>query len=328
MKRLLIVCALALALVLPNLTAASAPISWVWTYDPAASEFPEGIAVDKQGNVFVTMAPLGEIRKISPQGTETLFYQFPAGAMLTGLAVDAPGNVYVGVFAQGADPGGVWRIDRDGESAARLPGTEHIFLPNGLAFDKQGNLYVTDTYVPGSLPPGSLPPAGAIWIIPRGGEAQLWLQDSALLGGKGEVPGYPPLGANGIAFRHNRLYVASTEKGLIAQVPVLPDGTPGALSIVAQGPELKMIDGIALDVHGVIYAALIGQNRIVAVNPASGIVTQLAGEDDGVDGPASLAFGTGRGERQDLYFTNYAILSQSHPGVLKMDVGVPGMPLP
>lgn len=58
-----------------------------------------------------------------------------------------------------------------------------------------------------------------------------------LLGGIGALlPDFPPLGANGIAFRHNVLYVASTEKGLIAQVPVLPDGSPGALSVVAQGP--------------------------------------------------------------------------------------------
>ncbi|HSN75234.1 MAG TPA: SMP-30/gluconolactonase/LRE family protein, partial [Anaerolineae bacterium] len=282
MKRSLVMCALALMLALPSLAAASGPVMWIQTYDPAAGEFPEGIAVDKQGNVFVSMAPIGQIRKISPEGTETLFYQFPPGGGLTGLAVDAPGNVYVGVFAGGADSGGVWRIDRNGGSASRLPGTEKIFLPNGLAFDSQGNLYVTDTYVPDTTPP-----AGAIWRIPRRGEAQLWLQDSALLGGLGEVPGYPPLGANGIAFRHNRLYVASTEKGLIAQVPVLPDGSPGALSIVAQGPELIMIDGIALNVHGVIYAALIGQNRIVAVNPASGVVTQLAGPADEVDGPAS-----------------------------------------
>lgn len=90
-----------------------------------------------------------------------------------------------------------------------------------------------------------------------------------------------------------------------------------------------MIDGIALDVHGAIYAALIGQNQVVVVDPASGSVTQLAGPDDGVDGPASLAFGTGKGERQSLYFTNYAVLSpEPNPGVLKVDVGVPGMPLP
>lgn len=137
------------------------------------------------------------------------------------------------------------------------------------------------------------------------------------------------MGANGIAFRHNRLYVASTEKGLIAQVSVLPDGSPGMLSVVARGPELIMIDGIALDVHGTIYAALIGQNRVVAVDPVSGSVTPLAGPADGVDGPASLAFGTGDGlKRQSLFFTNYAILSQAHPGVLVMDVGAPGMPLP
>ena len=324
MKRSLVVCALALMLALPSLAAASGHVMWIQTYDPAAGEFPEGIAVDKQGNVFVSMAPIGQIRKISPEGTETLFYQFPPGGGLTGLAVDAPGNVYVGVFAGGAGPlQGVWRIDRDGGPASRLPGTENIFLPNGLAFDNQGNLYVTDTYVLGSAPP-----AGAIWRIPPHGDAQLWLQDSTLLGGLGNVPDYPPLGANGIAFRHNRLYVASTEKGVIAQVPVLPDGSAGALSVVAQGPELIMIDGLALDVHGAIYAALVGQDRVVTVDPASGGVTPLAGPADGVEGPASLAFGTGNGERQSLYFTNYAIITRAHPGVLKMDVGVPGMPLP
>jgi sugar lactone lactonase YvrE len=135
------------------------------------------------------------------------------------------------------------------------------------------------------------------------------------------------MGANGIVFRHNRLYVASTEKGLIAQVSVLPDGSPGDLSTVAGGPELWMIDGIALDVHGVIYAALVGQSQVVTVDPASGSVTQLAGPADGVEQPASLAFGTRRGEWQYLYFTNYAIGSQAHPGVLKMDVGMSELPI-
>lgn len=325
MKRSLVVVSLALMLVLPSLVAASSEVTWVRTYNPSALEFPEGIAVDKQGNLFVSIAPLGQIRKISPEGVETLFYQFPVGSQMLGLAVDAPGNVYACVFAGGPGIGdqGVWRISRNGE-ATRLPGTENIFLPNALAFDKQGNLYVTDTYRPGSNPI-----AGAIWRIPRRGDATLWLEDAAFLGGLGQIPGYPPLGANGIAFRHNVLYVASTEKGLIAQIPVLPDGSPGALSVVAQGPQLSMIDGVALDVHGAIYAALIGQNQVVVVDPASGAVTQLAGPDDGIDGPASLAFGTGKGERQSLYFTNYAVLSSApHPGVLMVDVGVPGMPLP
>ena len=327
MKRSLLMVLLALMLVLPSLVAAGGKVTWVRSYDPGTYELPEGIAVDKQGNLFVSIAPLGQIRKISPDGVETLFYQFqlPPGSLMLGLAVDAPGNVYACVFAggPGADAQGVWRINSDGE-AMRLPGTENIVLPNGLAFDNQGNLYVTDTWRPGSYPP-----AGAIWRVPRQGDATLWLEDAALLGGMGWIPGYPPLGANGIAFRHNTLYVASTEKGLIAQVPVLPDGSPGALSVVAQASQLFMIDGIALDVHGAIYAALLGQNQVVVVDPASGDVTQLSGPDDGVDGPASLAFGAGQGQRQSLYFTNYAILSpEPHPGILKIEVGTPGMPLP
>ncbi len=206
-----------------------------------------------------------------------------------------------------------------------MPGTESIFLPNALAFDKRGNLYVTDSYVLGSWPA-----AGAIWRIPPGGVAEKWLEDSPLLGGLGEIPGYPPIGANGIAFRHNGLYVANSEKGLLAHVPLLPDGSPGDLNLIVQGGELYMIDGIALDVHGTIYAALVGQNRVVAVDLANGSVTELAGPTDGVDGPASLAFGTGMGERQSLFFTNYAVLSfpDANPGVLKLDAGVPGLPLP
>jgi hypothetical protein len=324
MKRLLFACALALMLVLPGLAAASDPITWVRIYDPAAGEFPNNVAVDKEGNLFVTLQQLAQVRKISRDGTETLFYQFPQGVQLFGLAVDAPGNLYVCAFTKGANLAvqGVWRISRDGGSALHLPGTEQIFLPNGLAFDKRGNLYVTNSYVPGSMPP-----AGAIWRIPRDGEAELWLQDSALLGGLGGVMAFP-FGANGIAFRHSGLYVTNTEKGLIVHIPVLPDGSPGDASIVAQGPELYTADGIALDVHGNLYAALVLQNRVVAVDPASGSITQLAGPADGIDGPTSLAFGTDEGDRRNLYITNFAIVSHAQPGVLKMDVGVPGWPLP
>ena len=42
-------------------------------YDPAIGELPEGIAVDKVGNLFVTLAPLGQIRKIAPDGSESVF---------------------------------------------------------------------------------------------------------------------------------------------------------------------------------------------------------------------------------------------------------------
>jgi sugar lactone lactonase YvrE len=68
-------------LILPSLAAAQAQVAWVKEYNPALGELPEGIAVDRQGNIYVSFAPLGQVRKISPDGTESLLYQFPEGTM-------------------------------------------------------------------------------------------------------------------------------------------------------------------------------------------------------------------------------------------------------
>ncbi len=65
-------------------------------------EFPEGVAVDKVGNVYVSIRqspfgplPLGDqIWKFSPSGAKTILADFglPGGGGC-GLAVDAVGNV-------------------------------------------------------------------------------------------------------------------------------------------------------------------------------------------------------------------------------------------
>ncbi len=309
-----------------SLVTASPHVTWIREYDPALNEFPEGIATDRQGNVYVSMLFLGQIRKIMPDGSETVFHEFP-GSFVVGLQTDLGGNVYACVFAPWApDSQGVWRINHQGE-ATQLPGMEMGRSCNAIAFDWQGNMYVTESYVPGSSPP-----AGAIWRMPRGGELELWLSDSELLGGLGMIPGRDPIGANGIVFGYDGIYVDSTEKGLIAHVPILPDGSPGALSLVAGGggpsSDLYLIDDLALDVNGTIYAAIIGQNRIVAVDPISGAITDLADVDDGLSGPASMSFGKSRGERKTIFFTNFGwpFGPDTAPGVLKLDVGVPGLP--
>jgi sugar lactone lactonase YvrE len=322
--------ATALTLLVALLTVAAMPvqvgadgqIEVVKQYNASEGELPEGIAVDKKGNLYVSLgapSPLSnfaQIRKISPDGSETVLVEFedPAAA---GLAVDAPGNVYYAHFSFNPDTHGVYRVTGDG-ATERLPGTVATLLPNALAFDKVGNLYVSDSWL------------GAIWRIPRGGSAELWLQHE-LLEGLGQIPGYPPIGANGIAYRHGSLYVANTEKGLIARVPILTGGDAGDPQIVAEDPGLYGLDGIALDVHGNIYAALVLQSKLVRIDPADGEFTTLLTADDGLDEPASLAFGTGKGDRQSVFVTNYALFpphSAEGPAVLKVDVGVPGLPLP
>lgn len=292
------------------------------SFDPALGQFPEGIALDKTGNIYFGFDPIGEIWKISPDGVQSEFYTFddPPGAL--GLAVDAPGNVYV---ARGVGKG-VWRIDRNGEQAEQIPGTQDILFPNSLAFDKVGNLYVTDSAM------------GAIWRIPPGDEAEIWFQGT-LLTGTGELGFGVPIGANGIAYRQGQLYVANTEKALIVAIPVLVDGSPGEPDTIADlyagwspppPPPPPYVDGIALDVFGNIYALLIGQSRLVRIDPATGSITTLSTQDEGLEFPASLAFGTGKGDRKSVFVANYAIFNtiDPEPGILEIDVGIPGLPLP
>ena len=128
-----------------------------------------------------------------------------------------------------------------------------------------------------------------------------------------------------------KLYVANTEKGQIVRIAINPDGSAGTPEVLVADPAtLVGVDGLALDVHGNIFAVNVAANLLlqIALDGAPPVVTILATADDGLDGPASLAFGTGKGERQSLFITNFALLSGQNPALLKVDAGVPGQPLP
>ncbi len=321
------------AFAIVNVTAgANGQVEVVKSFDGDNLELPEGIAIDKTGNMFVSLGlpgfaggTSGEIWKIGPDGTDTVLAEFdvPPAA---GLAVDAPGSVYYAHPTGDPTTTGVYRLTSEG-GTERLPGTggiEGMIIPNGLAFDKQGDLYASDSI------------GGAIWRIPRGGsaDAEIWSQHE-LLQGCGDMP----MGANGVAYWKGNFYVANTTKGLLVRIPILTDGSAGE-PVIAAGvddcnpDELFGMDGIALDVKGNVYALLVLQDKLVKIDPTDGSYTVLLnGEDDGLFNPASIAFGTGMGDRKSVFITNYAVIEPGPegnygPAVLKFDVGVPGLPLP
>jgi len=131
---------------------------------------PEGLAVDAGGNIFVADTLNNRIRRISPDGTVTTVagggpgtvYGFD-GALVDGpahaarfndpsdVAVDGAGALYVtdrlnhvirkiapdgqvSIFAGSGQPGS---MDGVGEEAS-------FELPNRIAIDREGNLYVTE----------------------------------------------------------------------------------------------------------------------------------------------------------------------------------------
>jgi hypothetical protein len=279
---------------LPGASAAPVPVHVLVTFNESMGENPEGITVDQRGNVFVSVSPLGDLRKIpagsySPQPFGHVDGITPGTDFgMLGLAVDPLSNVYAGVQSANPAAAGVWRFERGSGEATRLPGTRAIGIPNGLAFDRRMNLFVADS-------------TGAIWRIPWGGRASIWLQDDALTG-DGSLGLF--LGANGIAIRKGVLTVTNTERRTVLRIPH-EDGHPGQIHEVMSLPEGQNPDGVALDVRGNAFIALNLANSIAKMTQSGS--TSIVASGPPLDFPSSLAFGRGRAGALRLYGVSFSI---------------------
>ena len=310
--------------------------------------------MDKVGNVYVSMrqSPFGpladltdQVWKFSPAGEKSILAEFghPGGGG-AGLAVDAEGNVYVARTASAAPYNGVYKVDKHGKITL-LPGTGQIIFPDGLAFDQQGNLYITEVF---SIDPVSGAFAqGGIWRVPKGEAAELWLRHELLTGLAPTLLPFP-IGANGIVFYLGSLYVINTDKALVVRIPVRPNRSPGEPEVWKQVGEVPesvfyqnlmfpvFLDGLTLDVHGNVYVAVPSRLAVVRINAADRSQETIAVYPQApMDACYSLAFGTGKGERENLFVTNSGLvgvlvpgLPWAGPGLAKIEVGIPGLPLP
>lgn len=295
----------------------------------------EGLAIDRQGNIFVGVLS-GTIIKIAPDGSQSVLTTFEFGdglgtsAWLVGLAVDEPGNVYAALITHnqpGAATHGVWRVRPDGskELAGAVPAAEGE--PNQVALDRNGNIYLTDSLL------------GIVWrIAPGSKEATPWaqgplLQPAAKVGNPCNVDHGMAIrtGCNGLAFdTHGELYVANSSQATVLRIEADPStGTASAREHVHDCARLPSLDHIAFDVEGNLYGARNHANEIIRITPGKRIET-LATTADGLNypvnvsfGPGCPAFGTGAENRHQLYFTN--LLGRT---LQVLDAGVPGLPMP
>ncbi|HCL83053.1 MAG TPA: hypothetical protein DIC22_03715 [Chitinophagaceae bacterium] len=133
--------------------------------DTASFFYPQGLAVDKNGNVYVADTHNSLIRKISPDGFVTtlagqrIYHTVPGMDTAVrfdnpaGIAVDKSGNLYVADWANNlirkiSPDGKVFNFAGKGSPGAKdgAGSSASFYLPGGIALDAAGNLYVTDTY--------------------------------------------------------------------------------------------------------------------------------------------------------------------------------------
>jgi sugar lactone lactonase YvrE len=307
----------------------------VLTFNPAAGELPVSITFDRFANAWISLEPICEVRSYDADWQESArlkrISNCSAGAGLESVAFDSRGELYFAAIGPD-EVRGVYVMQRSG-GVQRLPGTEQIGWPNGLAFaQKDDTLYVTDMI------------GGAVWRIPRRtsddqegdsdrGPAELWINDP-LLQGVNAWPGGPPLGANGIVVDGDSVVVSVSFHPRVVRVPINDDGSARQPQVLADTAALFAahvfaLDDIALDVHGNVFASVISPAGVARVSSDGQTITRVAAAAEGITAAVtSLAFGTRGENRKALYVVTNPAFGGTGASVVRFDAGVPGRGLP
>jgi sugar lactone lactonase YvrE len=271
---------------------------------PAGFGNPEGIATDVHGNVYVTTfmptgTPPGQLFVFSRQGhLQRQVSIQDSSNFLLGLDFHPyTGDLLVIDFGKSR----VVKVNPFSGAATVLAAVDPNSGAglNALTFDKQGNVYISDSF------------RGIIWRTgPNGGVPQVWVE-SQYLRPLSTPPSsaVPPFGANGLAFNKDEsaLFVANTGDDRVIKIPV-SGGTPGTPEVFVNS--INGADGLIIDKDNNLWVAANQANEIVVVDKTGRAIAKL-GDFDGIDRrgapkgflfPASLA-------RHDgwIYVTNLAL---------------------
>jgi len=286
------------------------------TNGPGASalfNFPNDVAVDAAGNVYVADYDNHRIRKITPGGVVSTFAgtgQMGAtngpGASAQfrkprGVAVDLSGNVYVGdqdnhLIRKIAPNGVVSTFAGTGQmGATNGPGASAQFNdPRGVATDSSGNVYVADTF------------NHRIRKITPEGVVSTFAGDGTQGAANGDGASAQFKNPNNVATDSSgNVYVADSGNHLIRKI------TPeGVVSILAGDSTADYRDGegrsaqfsfpydVATDSSGNVYVAD-SNNHLIRKITAEGVVSTFAGTagtmggDDGAGNVAQFRYPTG-----------------------------------
>lgn len=310
----------------PQLAVAATPSTFK-SLDPAQGQLPESITTDTAGNLYVSIGT--SVGKVTPAGVLSTFATLPvpAGTFTSGLKFGPDGYLYAATAGFTAEPAVafIWRISPNGSQVEEFAELDHNGFPNDLAFDGDGNLYVTDPFL------------AQIWKIDEFGGADVWLSHP-LFAANTENPYLvvAPFGVDGIAFDedHDNLFVGNLDYGRILKIPVDCHGDPGTVKVYYENINLiGGVDGIAFDRDETLYLAVHGQDRIVTINRYR--TAKIVAQGAPLQQPSSLVFGRTYAARHTLYIANFSILAAlgvkpgpPTPAVLTLPVTVRGLNLP
>jgi len=115
--------------------------------DQAPGHFfdPEGIAIDGQGNVYVSEVNNNRVQKLDRDGKSQAVFSGPFSSPM-GMSVDRAGNVYVADLNNNR----VLKLSASGQQLQSFgngngAGDGQLVQPRGVTVDADGNVYISDT---------------------------------------------------------------------------------------------------------------------------------------------------------------------------------------
>jgi sugar lactone lactonase YvrE len=282
---------------------------------PAGNHNPEGITADKHGNIYVTtfdtgrgseegrmfvFSRHGELKRVVDIPGSSAFLLDLAFHPITGklLVIDFGRRRVVTVNPQTGENEVFTTITDltpgDSEEANAVnPG------PNVLTFDKDGNVYISDSF------------QGIIWRTDKHGHnLTQWAAGSLL-----QPNGVPPFGANGLAFnkKGDTLFVANTSTDQIIKIPVATR-IPEVFVNSVNGA-----DGLIIDKHDNLWICANQADEIVVLEPKQGRVIAKLGDFNGLTkggAPRGLLFPASLVRVGDwIYVTNLSLNLPAATGV-------------
>lgn len=275
---------------------------------PQGSAHPEGMTTDSKGNIYVVTwdydhpGQLGHLivfssegkfqRRVEIAGSSNRLCEIRFHPETGDLLVNDFGGKQVLKVDPLTGASSVFMSIPGEKIGPNTPRTAWA-APNGMTFDKKGNIYVADSF------------QGTVWRTgPTGGAAMPWVKSDLLIS-----HGYPLLGANGLTFDRTGdvLFVANTGDDTIIRIPVV-NGEAGKPEVFMNG--VNGPDGMFVDEEDRLWVVANQSDEIVVFDKTGKVIGKV-GDFNGLDesgAPRGLLFPAGMEKIGDsLYVLNLSV---------------------
>jgi sugar lactone lactonase YvrE len=160
---------------------------------------PNGLAMDNKGNMYITNIFDGSVSKVTPGGAVSTF---ASGGLLAPAPFDGFGNLGPNDIAIDNKGGALYvtntgqntvvkiQINKDGSAGAVSLFSTGVPGPDGVAFDKKGDLVVTSPFT------------GSVYLVAPDGSASLLVFDTTAVGLNNP---------SNVAFQGNDVYITNLD---------------------------------------------------------------------------------------------------------------------